>query len=250
MNIESDLLKFGIGLFETIKIKEKPIYLNCHLDRLFKSINDLELKFDVEKDLLKEDIINYIKLNDIKNKAFRVTVYDKGYFFSTRDINYTNKTYKEGFSLTISPIKRCESIINKHKTTNYFENIYSKNYANNNGFDDAIFLNHKNNILETSISNIFFIKGNTIFTPKGSLYFLKGIIREKIINICKINNINLIETIINIDTIKEFDFCFISNSLVDIIKVNKIDDVFFNKESKLFNKLKDLLYKDYEKNSV
>ena len=250
IDIESDLVKFGMGLFETIKIKEEPIYLNCHLDRLFKSINDLELNFKIEKEFLKKEIINYINLNNIKNKAFRVTVYDKGYFFSIRDINYTIKIYNEGFSLTISPIKRCESIINKHKTTNCFENIYSKKFANSNGFDDAIFLNHKNNILETSISNIFFIKKNKIFTPQNNLYFLDGIIRKKIIKLCKINNIDLIETNINIDNINEFEFCFISNSLLDIIRVSKIDYVNFNKKNKIFDTLKTLLEKDYEKQDL
>ena len=57
----------------------------------------------------------YIKHNNIKNKALRVTLFDEGYNISTRDIIYNDKMYNKGFKLTISPIKRGDSIIYRHK---------------------------------------------------------------------------------------------------------------------------------------
>lgn len=53
----------------------------------------------------------YEENNKIKNKALRITVFDEGYNISTRPITYSEETYNKGFKLTISPIKRGDSII-------------------------------------------------------------------------------------------------------------------------------------------
>ena len=163
ISFNSKLSKFGIGLFETIKIENEPIDFDLHMNRLYNSIRDLNIKIDIDKSTLKDKVLMYIKHNNIKNKALRVTLFDEGYNISTRDIIYNDKMYNEGFKLTISPIKRGDSIIYRHKTTNYFENIYTKEYATKNGFDDAIFLSTEGKILECSMCNIFFIKDNKLF---------------------------------------------------------------------------------------
>src|SRR5699024_10621496 len=124
-----NLSRFGIGVFETIKVTDRPLYLEYHLNRAFNSIFELDIITKVRKEDLRKYILDYIKDNNIQNKALRVTIFDEGYNLSTRDIIYDENSYRKGFDLTISPIKRGKSILNYHKTTNYFENIYSKNYA-------------------------------------------------------------------------------------------------------------------------
>ena len=54
ISFNSNLSKFGIGLFETIKIENNPIDFNLHIDRLFNSVMDLNIKIEVEKNTLKE----------------------------------------------------------------------------------------------------------------------------------------------------------------------------------------------------
>lgn len=238
VSFNSNLSKFGIGVFETIKVTDRPLYLEYHLNRAFNSIFELDIITKVRKEDLRKYILDYINDNNIQNKALRVTIFDEGYNLSTRDIIYDENGYKKGFDLTISPIKRGKSILNYHKTTNYFENIYSKNYANKNNFDDAIFLDYKGNILECSFSNIFFIKDKTIFTPDKSLPILNGITRKRVISFC-IGKFDVIYENINIEDIKRFDFCFITNSLMGCMKVNKIDDYFFESENKIFEIIKE-----------
>lgn len=237
ISFNSNLSKFGIGLFETIKIEDKPIDFDLHINRLFDSVKDLNIKIDIEKNTLKEDVLIYIKQNNIKNKALRITLFDEGYNISIRDIIYTDKMYNEGFKLTISPIKRGESIIYRHKTTNYFENIYTKEYAIKNGFDDAIFLNTEEKILECSMCNIFFIKNDKIYTPKDELPILNGIMKKNIENICIEENIELVKKEIHIDEIDDFEFSFITNSLIGAMKVKSIDNKEYSNKNVLFEKI-------------
>ena len=149
--------------------------------------------------------------------------------------------YNEGFKLTISPIKRGDSIIYRHKTTNYFENIYTKEYAINNGFDDAIFLNIEDKILECSMCNIFFIKGNKIYTPKDELPILNGIMKKRIEEACVKLGIEVIKKEIYIDEIDEFEFSFVTNSLIGAMKVKLIEDTEYNNDNILFKKILSLL---------
>ncbi|WXR61150.1 aminotransferase class IV [Peptostreptococcaceae bacterium AGR-M142] len=218
--------KFGIGLFETIKILDrKPIFLEEHLNRLKNSIKDLNLSYKINYINLKNDI-NQIALLYYK-KAIRITVDEIGYSFDLRDIDYYESDYKKGYSLCFSDIKRGSSILYNYKTTSYYENIYNKEYAIKKGFDDSIFVDLNNCLLETSFCNIFFTKGDIIYTSRIKNQALNGIIRLKVFEIAKKNNLKIKETIIYKADIKNFEGCFITNSLVNIMYVNSIENINF-----------------------
>ena len=206
ISFNSKLSKFGIGLFETIKIENEPIDFDLHMNRLYNSVRDLNIKIDIDKSTLKDKVLMYIKHNNIKNKALRVTLFDEGYNISTRDIIYNDKMYNEGFKLTISPIKRGDSIIYRHKTTNYFENI-------------------------------FFIKYNKIYTPKDELPILNGIMKKRIEDICIELNIEVVKKEIYIDEINDFEFSFVTNSLMGAMKVKLIENTKYNNDNILFKKI-------------
>ena len=223
ISFNSKLSKFGIGLFETIKIENEPIDFDLHMNRLYNSVRDLNIKIDIDKSTLKDKVLMYIKHNNIKNKALRVTLFDEGYNISTRDIIYNDKMYNEGFKLTISPIKRGDSIIYRHATKN--------------GFDDAIFLSTEGKILECSMCNIFFIKDNKIYTPKDELPILNGIMKKRIEDICIELNIEVVKKEIYIDEINDFEFSFVTNSLMGAMKVKLIENTKYNNDNILFKKI-------------
>ena len=67
ISFNSKLSKFGIGLFETIKIENEPIDFDLHMNRLYNSVRDLNIKIDIDKSTLKDKVLMYIKHNNIKN---------------------------------------------------------------------------------------------------------------------------------------------------------------------------------------
>lgn len=237
VSFNSELSKFGIGLFETIKVEEGPLDLDLHMNRMFKSIESLNMNIKYNKEFLTEAILNYVNNNKIENKGVRLTVFDEGYNISARDIAYNKENYNKGFKLTISPIRRGDSIIYRHKTTNYYENIYTKKYANEKKFDDGLFVNYENIILECSMSNIFFIKEDKIYTPHSELSILNGIMKSKILDICNKLNIEVVEGKIKLENINKFDFVFISNSLMKVMKVSQIDKITYPSNNEVFEKI-------------
>lgn len=250
VSFDSELAKFGIGLFETIKVYQgKSLFLREHLDRLYNSLDKLNIPIVITKEKLKKEIIEYVK--ELDYKAFRVTVFSDGYNFALREIPYKEKDYEKGYKLKIAPLKRGYSPLYFHKHVNYFENIYAKRQVLKKGYDEALFINMDNKVMEGSMSNIFFIKGNKIITPKKEIGLLPGIIRQKVIEIADNLKLDLIEKEIDLKELKEFDFPFITNSLMDLMPVKEIEEIKYKKESDIFkqinNNFKDMAYRKERK---
>jgi 4-amino-4-deoxychorismate lyase len=208
---------FGRGLFETILVKDKPIFLEEHLNRINEGLKKLNINKTITKDYFMD---NFYKLKQ-KNYVLKLVVTKENTLFSTRGIPYKEKDYEKGFNLKISSIKRNPESHGVYlKTLNYLDNILEKETASKEGFDEVIFQNTTGYLAEGSTSNIFFIKNNILYTPSVECGLLNGIIRMWIIN-----NFNVIEGNFNIKDILHSDGAFITNSLLGIMKVNSINNI-------------------------
>lgn len=213
---------FGKGIFETIHVLKEGIFLKEHLKRLKEGCEALKIPFNINEEELKE----FIKNKKISNQALKITLTEKNIIYSTRNIPYSLDDYNRGFSLKISDVRRnSTSKLTYLKSTCYIENIMEKEKARNEGFDEVIFLNEKEELTEGATSNLYFIKDNKIHTPKVSCGLLDGIIRKWIKK-----NFLVEEGCYNIDDLRNSEGIFISNSLLGIMKVSQFEDKFFGEK--------------------
>ena len=222
-NVKLDTgLFFGRGVFETILVKENPVFLNDHIERLNKSIKALSLGLPINI----EDVENFIRKKNIQNKALKITVTDKNVVYSIRDIKYKNKDYINGFKVRVSKVLRnSTSRIGIFKTLNYLENIIEYELCQSSGFNESIFFNEQGFLCEGCTSNIFIIKDKKIYTPSIECGLLPGIVRQWIVK-----NFDVIEAKITKDELLNSDEVFLTNSLVGVIKVTNIENKLFNSE--------------------
>lgn len=200
----------------------RPIFLDRHLSRLKKSLEFFEIKREIEE----EEIFEYIKSSEEKNFALKLIVSDKNFIITSRPDNY-RKDY-EKFKLIVSDVRRnSSSKMIYHKSLSYYENIIEHRWAKYMGYDSALFINEREEVCETSFANIFFVRDGEIFTPTTSSGLLRGTMRDYLLEKYKIR-----EGIINFNKIESFDEVFISNSLMGIRNVSKINEFKFNKEDK------------------
>lgn len=227
-------LFFGQGAFETILCGKNPYFLDFHINRLKKALEVLEMQPLIEE----KEIVEYIKKLNIRDKVLKITVTDKNIILTTRGNTYTEEMYENGFSLKISDVLRnSTSILSKIKSTNYVENILEKRKANKEGYDDVVFFNEKGYLCETSVSNIFCIKDEKIYTPDCSNGLLNGTVREWIIR-----NFNVIECDITRKDLKNMKEVFVTNSLIGIMEIKSIGELQFNTHvitKKISNKYKE-----------
>lgn len=228
-----DGIFFAKGVFETIPCIEKPILLDKHLNRLQKGIVELELE-----DLERDELVEFFRKLDIRNKAVKITVTPLNIIITKRNIPYTNEDYIKGASLTFSKVRRnSTSRLCYIKSTSYIENIIEKNEANKKGFLDSLFLNEKGFVTETSCANIFIVKNNRIITPRIEDGLLSGIIREWIIE-----NFKVEVKSITLEELENAEEVFITNSLMGIMPVKKIDSFIYTGNS-IINTIKESMKK-------
>lgn len=228
---------FGQGVFETILWLDKPVFLKEHIERLKEGMDKIGLD-PLEEE---EELLSFIDSLEIRNKAFKIMVTPLNVVIKVSEIPYKEEDYKKGRNLKISKVLRnSTSLLSYIKSSCYIENIIEKRKAVKEGFDDVLFFNEKGFLSETSCANIFLVKNNRILTPKIENGLLRGIIRTWVID-----NFSVEEGDIFYKDLKEADEVFVTNSLMGIMRVNKIEDITYGESSVLDNiidKYKDAIH--------
>lgn len=234
-------LLFGDGIFETFRFHQQNIpFLNIHLQRLLEGLKQLDIKLDYPIENITEWIKNSIHTSKKDNGIAKIVItrgsWD-GQFIPKKSMchimlyTYENTPildFKEKplINLTISSIPKNQySPIVHIKTLNYLENILARKKALSENFDDCLFLNLDHKISETTTSNIFWVKEQSLYTPELNAGILPGVTRKLILKIAKELNIKIHEGSYGIEAIKEADEIFTTNVKTGIQPVQKIDNI-------------------------
>lgn len=211
---------FGLGVFETILVLDKPIFLEQHINRLNNGLG----KLGINKTIKASYIADCIEKNELYHCVLKVVVTEENIVVTTRQSNYKNEDYRRGFKLKVSDLRRNQYSHTVYlKSLNYSDNIIEMKRAKVEGFDEVLFLNTQDQLAEGSVSNIFFVKDSKIFTPKLQCGILDGIVRDWVIE-----NFPVQEGYFTLEDILVADEVFITNSVVGIMKVISINDKKFN----------------------
>lgn len=97
----------------------------------------------------------------------------------------------------------------------------SKQKAHQEGYADALMLDHKGDVAEATGANIFFTRDGAIHTPSAEA-FLNGITRQTAIRLAKSRQLEVIERTITPDELSTFDECFITGTAAEITPVKEI----------------------------
>jgi len=239
-------LHYGTGVFEGIRSYKTAegitiFRLDDHIRRLFNSGKAYFMNFEYSFDELKRATIKVVKANGLDECYIRIIAF---YGHGKLGVNpLPNKV-----SIAISAWKWTEHIKKEdmeqgiHIMVSSWEKIGIKsmpthakgvaNYANSalarmealkSGFDEAIMLNSNGFVVEASAENIFFVKGEILYTPPISTGALEGITRDTVIEIAKQNGINLCYDNISRDELYYFDEIFLTGTASEIVPVGFID---------------------------
>lgn len=211
---------FGLGAFETILVENwVPLLLDEHLARLRSTLKFL----DIDKEITGNEVCDYIDKNNVRRGVLKLMVSQRNVIYSVRNNPYTPDMYARGFRLDFSDVLRNEtSPFTYHKTFNYGDCILEKRKSASRGLDELIFLNRFGEICEGTTTNIFFARKERIKTPSLKCGLLAGILRNHLLS-----NYDIEECVINRDDIYEYDECFVTNSVLGIMPVRKIQDKSF-----------------------
>ena len=251
MNVTLDeCFQFGLGAFETIGIEQGiPILLDKHLKRLERAADFLKLGSLSERGITARKIEKYLeeqKMRTEVQKEFGNLEHCALKIMLTKENMVYSEKYEKGFFIDISAVKRNEtSPLVYHKTMNYGDCILEKRNATAAGMDERLFLNTKEQVSEGTVSNVFFVRNGVICTPQVSCGLLPGILREYL---CETEDVE--ETDIYVQDLKQYQECFVTNSLMGIMPVRQIGGIRFEEDrvtKKLMRKYQDMVQETINK---
>lgn len=116
------------------------------------------------------------------------------------------------------------SLLGGHKHNNRLEQVLLKAEAEQNGHQDALVMDIQNHIIETTMANLFWLKGDTLYTPDLSLSGVAGICRKKVLIEARNAGLTVqIEHFVMQD-ICSADEVFMTNALVGVAPVVQIGE--------------------------
>lgn len=224
---------FGWGVFETLRVYNGKIaFLQEHINRLKDGAGKIALDF-LEIDYKKE-IERLLKENNLADAYCRITIFKQrkgtGIIIYVAQFNYyQEEEYTKGVKAIISPFKRnSKNFLSTVKSISYLENRLAWKYAQDQGQEEAIFLNEDDYLAEGSRSNIFFVKEDKIFTPGLASGILPGITRAKVIDIISRIGLPFKEGNFRLEDLYKAQEVFITSSLMEVMAVVEINNQVVN----------------------
>lgn len=219
----------NIDVFETFLVMDngRVFLLDEHLDRMKRSVRELELGEEPDIQELSKQIEGMAEKDEYRNRVLRLE-YSAGASGTPRlSVNVRNPheplETECPIRLFIADVRRNpKSYLVYHKTGNYMENRIAHNKAKKRGFDDTLFLNTDGFIAETAVSNIFLVKDNTLLTPSVECGILPGIVRSWVLSHVIQNDLIAIQMSLDIGELREADEVFVTNSVIGIRSVSEI----------------------------
>lgn len=228
---------YGFGVFTTIAIyNRKPFLWHLHQKRLQNhaakiGLNASEIDFEqVENSLLK-----LIAANNIERGRARVTFFDSSAsdvwrFETTRKTEVliiateNLRNYKDSLRLTISPFRvNSTSALAGVKSCNYAENLLALNRAKAAGFDEAVRLNERGEIVSATMANLFWTKDATVFTPAPETGALAGTTREFVFEQAKQLGFTVSETVASLTDLESADEMFLTSAGLGVCAAKKFN---------------------------
>jgi branched-chain amino acid aminotransferase len=237
-------LHYGSSVFEGERCYNGSVFrMRDHSDRLLRSAKIMDIDIDYESCDIDEIVTDTLKKNELKNAYVRPLAWkgseDMGVLSTGISSNlmvaawtwepYNKAVLTNGISLCmadwVKPDPRSAPVEAKSSGL-YMINSISKNKARRKGFDDALMLDYRGYVAESTGSNIFFVIDGEVHTPIPHS-FLNGITRQTIIKISRELGYIVRERNILPDELKGVGEVFLTGTAAEVLPVSRIENQMF-----------------------
>lgn len=215
-------------IYEVVRIIDGvPIFLEGHIERIRKSAELISKTIKKTDEEITDEIHKLIYANKEYNKNIKLLCTNVDSPSQTFMIYYYKSSYpeKEVYEKGIHTIlfysereNPNAKIVNSDLRQRINAEIKEQNAY------EALLVNRNGYITEGSRSNMFFVKGDKVYTaPAGDV--LLGITRNEIMNVCMEQNIKVKEEEIHKDVLKDIDGAFMTGTSVNALPIATIDNI-------------------------
>lgn len=217
------------GVFETMRVREGKIsLLAAHLKRMSRGLKVLKLASPIPIFMIRKHITRLLKVNRLKNARARVMVWQKGGRVHSAIIcepikPLTARQHSKGFKvMLVNGHRRQTSVPIKSLDYAIFRGSLQKARAA--GFDEALFLNRKGELIEGSRTNIFWVKDDVLWTPPITSGCLPGVTRQAVIECARKLGLRCAARHAAAGRLREADEAFVTNAILGVVPLTRVGE--------------------------
>ncbi len=252
LSFDNRAFKFGDGLFETMRChRTVPLFFHHHYNRLLRGMAILQLSVASLPSMA--DFLEQIEKLIVRNRIFydarvRLSVFRRGGALYTPEDNSVawlleatpleEKGYtlnEQGMRIGIySGFPKIWSPLSPFKTLYTSPNILAGLFKKENYWDDCLIENDEKKIIEAISSNLFWVNGETLYTPSVTTGCVDGVMRSQVLRYAVENKLKVHEnTGAGKDILLQADEIFLTNAVKGIRWVVALDNKrYFNRMPK------------------
>lgn len=229
----------GAGLFETMRAENGVVFqLESHIERLSASAEKLLSPIERSDLPSQQDFQDLLAANSLKVARVRLTVSSGEVDTATENSEPvitvcvtavplrtpSSSDYERGVATAISAHRISPSDpLAGHKTTGYLPRLIALREAQRLRCTEAIWFTTNNTLAEGCISNVWIVQNSTLKTPPVNTPVLPGIARSIVLKLAAAAGLETSECTISIDDLLDADEVFLTNSIVQVLPVNRIE---------------------------
>ncbi len=229
----------GAGLFETLRAEGGRVFRFAeHLERLVGSADKLLVRPDGARLPCANELSELLERNGLTEGRIRLTVTAGDVLAGSDDggqlltvcvtasppASYPESLYETGVGVVICKYRQSiHDPLAGHKTTNYLPRLIALRQASEVSCAEALWFTPENLLAEGSISNVFVVSGGVVKTPPLSTPVLPGIARRVVLEMCVEEDRRVDESAININDLLDADEVFLTNSIMQVLPVVRIE---------------------------
>ncbi len=229
---------FGDGIFESLRAYSGKVFsADRHLERFFKSAKKLKIKIPKTQSELACIVRESLEKNNLKDAYIRITLsrglntrgidLDTGMLGTlvVRAVSFSEESLDSFMDVCFVNTRRmpAEVLDPSIKSANFLNNIIAKDEAKEKSCSEGIMLSMSGHVAEGCISNVFWVKDNSLFTPDLSVGILPGITREIILEIAGKEGIDVSLGHFTAAELLSADEVFLTNSLMEVMPARCIE---------------------------
>lgn len=217
-------------VYEVIRIIEGiPLFFREHMERFRASLELVEYKCDYSDEMIFNQIKELVKSTALKNNNVRLEygLTELGMVLVLFMVNseYPKEAFYENGAMTITANIVRENPHAKVVNAQYLEKIGQLKEASN--AYEIILMDSNRKIAEGSKSNLFFVKGDTIYSAREA-DILIGITRLELMRVFSALHLKYVELDIFEDQLPEFDACFLSGTSIGVLPIKYMNEIKYN----------------------
>lgn len=249
-------LQFGDGVYEVILFKNnKLIDSNPHIERLFRSLNEVKISHNFDKEFFQNLAKELFQKNNLKKGSIYLQI-SRGVMNRIQNCptgfeptvvatvsplkNFSQEEFEEGISVITSDDIRWHRV--DIKSLNLLPAVLTNQKAKDLNFNDAIFV-RDGFVTEGTFANVFIVdKNDTVITRNADNFILQGITRNRIIDLAKKRNLKVEERKFGVEELTNAKEVFLTSSTLILRSVTKVNDKIISNKAGEISKL---LREDY-----